>query len=287
MDPSVMVHDGLALPAASSRGKRGFTFRVIMCLDLVEDPTDRDSRSNVHNYKWHYGAINGERVPRDRHDPLPRDHHDKHRHDDTTTAATRRAPRTSWTQGGKLELPPVPKPLACSQGAGTGALRIEKGPSPGQELCSRRTSAPARGHERHQHRRTERRARLEPRPHPQPLEASLEVRPHCNPATPLNGNDDDHLSPQPPTQKQQAAPRKTKKKLGLPTRKSLRGDSLSRARQVLMKQLGVTQEEGQSSKEALLRYINLFKGPLSDLVMKALAVLSDLNGSTAMQRAAV
>ena len=96
-------------------------------------------------------------------------------------------------------------------------------------------------------------------------------------------------------QKQQAAPRNIKKKLGVPTRKSAwlaaltwpRGDSLSRARQVLMKRLGVTQEEGQSSKEALLRYINLFKGPLSDLVMKALAELSGLDGSTAMQRAAV
>ena len=65
------------------------------------------------------------------------------------------------------------------------------------------------------------------------------------------------------------------------------GDSLIRAHQVLMKRLGVTQEEGQSSKEALLRYINLFKGPLSNLVMKALAELSGLDGSTAMQRAAV
>jgi len=96
-------------------------------------------------------------------------------------------------------------------------------------------------------------------------------------------------------QKQQAAPRNTNKKLGVPTRKSARlaaltwprGDSLSHARQVLMKRLGVTQEEGQSSKEALLRYINLFKGPLSDLVMKALAELSGLDGSKAMQRAAV
>ena len=78
-------------------------------------------------------------------------------------------------------------------------------------------------------------------------------------------------------QKQQAAPRNIQKKLGVPTRKSARlaaltwprGDSLSRARQVLMKRLGVTQEEGQSSKEALLRYINLFKGPLSDLVTVA------------------
>ena len=96
-------------------------------------------------------------------------------------------------------------------------------------------------------------------------------------------------------QKQQAAPRNIQKKLGVPTRKSARlaaltwsrGDSLSRARQVLMKRLGVTQEEGQSSKDALLRYINLFKGPLSNLVMKALAELFGLDCSTVMQRAAV
>ena len=54
-----------------------------------------------------------------------------------------------------------------------------------------------------------------------------------------------------------------------------------------MKRLGVTQEEGQSSKDALLRYINLFKGPLSNLVMKALAELFGLDCSTVMQRAAV
>ena len=77
-----MVHDGLAPPAASSRGKRGLIFRVTVHLDLVEDPADRDGRSDIHDYKWHYGFIDGERVPRDRHDPLPRDHHDKHRRDD-------------------------------------------------------------------------------------------------------------------------------------------------------------------------------------------------------------
>jgi hypothetical protein len=35
-----------------------------------------------------------------------------------------------------------------------------------------------------------------------------------------------------------------------------------------MKRLGVTQEEGETMEMTLLRYLNLFKGPMSDLVIK-------------------
>ena len=45
-----------------------------------------------------------------------------------------------------------------------------------------------------------------------------------------------------------------------------------------MKRLGVTQEEGETLERTLLRYVNLFKEPLSDVVIKALVELSDLNG---------
>ena len=45
-----------------------------------------------------------------------------------------------------------------------------------------------------------------------------------------------------------------------------------------MKRLGVTQEEGETMEMTLLRYVNLFKGPLSDLVSKVLVALSGLDG---------
>ena len=45
-----------------------------------------------------------------------------------------------------------------------------------------------------------------------------------------------------------------------------RGDAQSRARQALMKRLGITQEEGETMEMTLLRYVNLFKDPLSNVV---------------------
>jgi hypothetical protein len=45
-----------------------------------------------------------------------------------------------------------------------------------------------------------------------------------------------------------------------------------------MKRLGITQEEGKTMEMTLLRYLNLFKGPMSDLVIKALVALSGLDG---------
>ena len=43
-----------------------------------------------------------------------------------------------------------------------------------------------------------------------------------------------------------------------------------------MKRLGV-QEEGETREMTLLRYVNLFKGPMSDLVIKSLEDLSGLD----------
>ena len=56
-----------------------------------------------------------------------------------------------------------------------------------------------------------------------------------------------------------------------------RGDAQSKARQVLMKRLGVTQEESETIEMTLQRYLNLFKGPMSDLIIKALVALSGLD----------
>jgi hypothetical protein len=44
-----------------------------------------------------------------------------------------------------------------------------------------------------------------------------------------------------------------------------------------MKTLGI-QEEGETRDMALLHYVNLFKDPMSDLVIKSLEDLSGLDG---------
>ena len=54
---------------------------------------------------------------------------------------------------------------------------------------------------------------------------------------------------------------------------------MNRARQVVMKKLGVMQEEEQSQEATLQRYISLFRSPLTDLVIKAIDALCGLDGS--------
>lgn len=100
----------------------------------------------------------------------------------------------------------------------------------------------------------------------------------------------------PPCQSSQraAAPRRSRKLKLKAIRRSVRlaaatwprGDSQNRARMVLMKRLGITQEEEQPNDDTLLRYFNLFRGPLTDLVLRALVALSGLDGSAAVRRAA-
>ncbi|KAJ1284868.1 hypothetical protein BS78_03G238000 [Paspalum vaginatum] len=93
---------------------------------------------------------------------------------------------------------------------------------------------------------------------------------------------------------QQNLPRKPRQRgiklrSGAPSHKSARlaaitwprGDIQSRARQVLMKRLGIlpeaNQEEENQNMDALLqRYFDLFVGPLSDLALKALVALCGL-----------
>ena len=55
-----------------------------------------------------------------------------------------------------------------------------------------------------------------------------------------------------------------------------------KARQVLMKKLGILDVQGLSHDEALLRYFNLFKGPLTDDAVKALTALCGLDVATAL-----
>ena len=89
----------------------------------------------------------------------------------------------------------------------------------------------------------------------------------------------------PPQQHGPVNQRREKKRPGKPSWRSARlaaiawscGDAKSKARQVLMKRLGV-QEEGETREMTLLCYVNLFKGPMSDLVIKSLEDLSGLDG---------
>ncbi|KAJ1288127.1 hypothetical protein BS78_02G066100 [Paspalum vaginatum] len=79
---------------------------------------------------------------------------------------------------------------------------------------------------------------------------------------------------------------KSRNKTGCPVRRSARlaaiawprGDIQSRAQQVLMKRLGLALEDSQDLAPALQRYLNLFKGPLAGLVLKALEALCGLDG---------
>ena len=90
----------------------------------------------------------------------------------------------------------------------------------------------------------------------------------------------------PPQQHGLVKPRKEKNRPSKPSWRSARlaaiawscGDAHSKARQVLVKRSGVTQEEGETMEMPLLRYLNLFKGSKSDFVIKALVALSGLDG---------
>nr|CAB3463685.1 unnamed protein product [Digitaria exilis] len=336
---SMVVHDGMVPP--SNRDKSGLTFRWTR---MVAPP--------VHDYTWHYGVIDGERVPRDHRDPAPRDHHDKHNHgnDDDDDYDDDRRPSRALQRSGSGS--------ALNQGGaitGTGLLQPEDdGTSsrsiavasklPGTSFAAAAVNAiiidalsdvhaqsPVLFHnhvelltetlEIHMEHGTQPlpQAAAEPvlvstssplQPPPEiaanapaslpQLQAATnleetEVAP-ATPAAPAAPAASDFISnitkqlEQPLLQhqqpEQQAAPRRTKKNAGLPTRKSVRlaalswprGHALNRARQVLMKRLGIVQEEDESREETLVRYINLFKGPLTDLVIKALAALSGLDG---------
>jgi hypothetical protein len=59
-----------------------------------------------------------------------------------------------------------------------------------------------------------------------------------------------------------------------------KGDTQERARQVLMKRLGVLEEDNLTPDDQFLRYINLFQGPLNDSAVMALTALCGLEGTT-------
>ena len=62
----------------------------------------------------------------------------------------------------------------------------------------------------------------------------------------------------------------------------LRGDTQAKARQVLMKRLGILDVQGLNHDEAMLRYFNLFKGPLDDNTVKALTALCGLDAAATL-----
>ena len=60
------------------------------------------------------------------------------------------------------------------------------------------------------------------------------------------------------------------------------GDTQVKARQVIMKRLGILDDEGLSHDDLLLRYFSLFKGPLTDDVVKARTALCGLNAAATL-----
>ncbi|CAD6258250.1 unnamed protein product [Miscanthus lutarioriparius] len=81
----------------TARGRRGLTFRVLVHLDLVEDPPDRDEHAAAPRvYTWDYGVVDGERTPRDHHDPPPADIHGSHRDDDNDRRGRRERQGANW-----------------------------------------------------------------------------------------------------------------------------------------------------------------------------------------------
>lgn len=104
-DRMVEVHHGMEPPA----GRRGLSFRVIVHLDLIEEPSTRDGRiPPPRDCKWRYGVVDGERTPRDRHDPPPTVHHDRHRRDDDDGQRPSRPPRQTTGVPGSSEAYHVP-----------------------------------------------------------------------------------------------------------------------------------------------------------------------------------
>ncbi|CAD6214399.1 unnamed protein product [Miscanthus lutarioriparius] len=82
-------------PAA--RGRRGLTFRVLVHLDLVEDPPGRDGRAAApRDYTWHYGVVDGERTLCDRHDPPPAGVRGSRRDDDDDRRGRRERQGDNW-----------------------------------------------------------------------------------------------------------------------------------------------------------------------------------------------
>ncbi|CAD6227068.1 unnamed protein product [Miscanthus lutarioriparius] len=79
------------------RGRRGLTFRVLVHFDLVEDPPGRDGWAAAPRvYMWDYGVVDGERTPRDRHDPPPADFCGGHRDDDDDRRGRRERQGDNW-----------------------------------------------------------------------------------------------------------------------------------------------------------------------------------------------
>ena len=101
-----------------------------------------------------------------------------------------------------------------------------------------------------------------------------------------------HPLPQPILQvpSRRASPPQRRKRAVVPARRNVhiaamnwpRGDTQAKARQVLMKRLGILDEEGLSHDDMLLRYFSLFKGPLTDAAVKALTALCGLGAATAL-----
>jgi hypothetical protein len=92
VDRSNTVHD------VTPMGRSGLTFRVIVHLDMVEDPPTRDGHGHTRVYDWRLGVVDAESEPRDRHDPPPpRSNHRRDEDGDSDRCGRRPRRDDSWS----------------------------------------------------------------------------------------------------------------------------------------------------------------------------------------------
>jgi hypothetical protein len=220
---SMVIHDNAPPPP----GQCGLTFRVLVHIDLVESPSGQGGRLATRSLPWRHGVVDGERGPRDRHDPPPTDHcngsrrWDREDEDDEDGRRGRRQHKArSWSSRlfRSVSRAPhdrdrdrsEPRRDAHDRGSNTGGRRHHhvRGPCtdglahpPGP--VSTPHSGPAwqdrgRSRERHSPRRHGHRNRSSPRGLHQRHAPSPAVLLGCSPGSPAGAGEDRWPSPRPP-----------------------------------------------------------------------------------------
>ncbi|KAJ1287526.1 hypothetical protein BS78_02G017000 [Paspalum vaginatum] len=223
---SWLTISGRSVRVSDRPGHSGLTFRVIVHLDLIEDPPSRDGHRGTRDFRWRLGIIDGERVPRDRHDPpLPNRYGSHRRDDDDDDDDSRGRKEDSWSSRLFRSLSRTPKdrvrdrsePLRdCHRDreSDAGGRRRQTGVTCGPlalPLGDRRpfynsdsvgpksTLERGRSRERQAHRRAARREHSVPRHLGAHCSVTPDPRPSCNSGTSCDNADDARPpSPTPP-----------------------------------------------------------------------------------------
>ncbi|CAD6232924.1 unnamed protein product [Miscanthus lutarioriparius] len=255
-----------------AHGRRGLTFRVLVHLDLVEDPPGRDGHAAAPRvYTWDYGVINGERTPRDRHDPPPADIHGSHRDNDDGRHGRCECQGDNWYS-------------RLTHSLSRNAASARDVSTPGGQVFLPHTE------NRHNQQEAPRwcgSALGSSTPDAAPMDWPTSA--HAVNAWRMASSGNSRSRPA-VVPLHQASPPQQRKRPMVPARRSVRiaamnwprGDTQAKARQVLMKRLGILDVEGLSHDDVLLCYFSLFKGPLIDAAVKALTALCGLDVAAAL-----